>query len=93
MRDAAQKNGIQLQYLREYNDLPKVDFMPANEKLYLQPGLKKGTGSTMKVHLVEPKEGLYSIARKYKVTVQQLKEWNKLENNDLRIGQEIIVSK
>ncbi|HRI25073.1 MAG TPA: glucosaminidase domain-containing protein [Ferruginibacter sp.] len=93
LRDAAQKNGIQLQYLREYNDLPKVDFMPANEKLYLQPGLKKATGSTLKVHLVEPKEGLYSIARKYKVTVQQLKEWNKLENNDLRIGQEIIVSK
>ena len=46
-----------------------------------------------KVHLVAAKEGLYSIARTYNVTVQQLKEWNKLESDNLKIGQEIIVSK
>jgi LysM repeat protein len=46
-----------------------------------------------KVHLVAAKEGLYSIARTYNVTVQQLKEWNKLESDNLKIGQQIIVSK
>jgi hypothetical protein len=46
-----------------------------------------------KVHLVAAKEGLYAIARIYNVTVQQLKEWNKLESDNLKIGQEIIVSK
>jgi LysM repeat protein len=46
-----------------------------------------------KLHLVAPKEGLYGIARKYNVTVQQLKEWNKLETDEVKIGQELIVSK
>jgi LysM repeat protein len=36
---------------------------------------------------------LYAIARTYNVTVQQLKEWNKLDSDNLKIGQEIIVSK
>lgn len=91
--DVAQNNGIQLQYLKQYNewsdDAPLVEKM----KLFLQPGPKEQISSKIKVHLVEPKEGLYAIARKYNVTVRQLKEWNNLENNDLKIGQEIIVSK
>ena len=45
------------------------------------------------VHIVQPKEGLYGIARKYGITVQQLKEWNGLSDDNLRIGQELIVSK
>jgi Mannosyl-glycoprotein endo-beta-N-acetylglucosaminidase/LysM domain len=55
--------------------------------------LKTADTKKSKTHLVAPKEGLYAIARIYKVTVQQLKEWNKLESDDLTIGQEIIVSK
>lgn len=95
IHDVAQKNGIQLQYLRTYNDLQGIEVMPAGTRLLLQPGAKGVIARDQKVktHTVEPKEGLYAIARKYNVTVQQLKEWNKLESNDLRIGQEIIVSK
>jgi len=43
--------------------------------------------------VVVAKEGLYSIARKYNITVQQLKEWNNLKNDGLRMGQQLIVSK
>ncbi|HQY12759.1 MAG: LysM peptidoglycan-binding domain-containing protein [Ferruginibacter sp.] len=95
VHDVAQKNGIQLQYLRAYNDLEQIEAMPANTKLFLQPGFKGAgaNGPKVKTHTVEPKEGLYAIARKYNVTVQQLKDWNKLEGNGLKIGQEIIVSK
>lgn len=95
VHDVAQKNGIQLQYLRIYNDLQGIEAMPAGTKLFLQPVVKDPVARDRKVktHMVEPKEGLYAIARKYNVTVQQLKEWNNLESNDLRIGQQIIVSK
>ncbi|HNU88345.1 MAG TPA: glucosaminidase domain-containing protein [Ferruginibacter sp.] len=95
VHDVAQKNGIQLQYLRMYNDLQGIEVMPAGTRLLLQPGAKGVVARDQKVktHTVEPKEGLYAIARKYNVTVQQLKEWNNLESNDLKIGQEIIVSK
>ena len=95
LHDVAQKNGIQLQALREYNDLDKTVAIPASTKLYLQPGLNKQHAEQQKVktHKVEPKEGLYAIARKYQVTVQQLREWNKLESDELKIGQELIVGK
>ncbi len=46
-----------------------------------------------RIHEVQPKEGLYAIAKKYQVTVQQLRDWNSLTSDDLKIGQQIIVSK
>ena len=46
-----------------------------------------------RIHEVQPKEGLYAIAKKYQVTVQQLRDWNNLTSDDLKIGQQIIVSK
>jgi len=93
--DIAQKNGIQLQYLLDYNKLNSGDVIAAGRKLLLRPGPVQNTGTeTMgKIHIVKAKEGLYAIAKKYGVTMQQLREWNDLKSDDLRIGQEIIVSK
>jgi LysM repeat protein len=42
---------------------------------------------------VKPKEGLYSIAKKFGVTVSQIKEWNSLEGDNLKIGQNLIILK
>lgn len=95
--DVAQVNGMQLKHLLEYNDLKGDSKVAAKTKLFLQPGHQSAIQNTdvkkSKVHRVGPKEGLYSIARNYNVTVQQLKEWNKLDSDNLKIGQEIIVSK
>jgi LysM repeat protein len=96
--DVAQNNGMQLKYLLEYNDLKTDSKVNVKTKLFLQPGhqstMQNATGNKKnKVHRVGPKEGLYGIARTYNVTVQQLKEWNNLDSDNLKIGQEIIVSK
>ena len=95
--DVAQKNGIQLKYLLEYNNLNTTAKLITNSRLFLKPGFITTQNNTdekkTRLHLVAPKEGLYAIARTYNVTVQQLKEWNKLESDDLKIGQQIIVSK
>ena len=95
--DAAQKNGIQLKYLKEYNNLNNDEDINAGTKLFLQPGFTSANNNAeqekIKIHFVAAKEGLYAISRKYKVTVQQLKEWNNLDTDELKIGQEIIVSK
>lgn len=95
--DIAQLTGVQLKYLLEYNNLNETAKLHTGTKILLQPGLpnemKKADPAKTKVHFVGSKEGLYSIARNYKVTVHQLKEWNKLESDNLKIGQEIIVSK
>lgn len=47
------------------------------------------TGSTL--HKVNPGETLFSISKKYGVTVDSLKQWNKLQGNDLSVGQALIV--
>ena len=43
-------------------------------------------------HVVQPKETLYALSIKYKVTVEQIKSWNNLLNNNLTIGQVLVVS-
>lgn len=48
---------------------------------------------TASLHIVKEKETLYSIAKKYSITVEQLKEWNKLTGNDLKTGQELVIYK
>ncbi len=50
------------------------------------------TPVSARTHTVAPKETMFSIARQYGMTVPQLKEWNNLTSNDLRIGQVLTVS-
>ncbi len=99
--DVAQKNGIRLQNLCEYNDLKNDEKIFAGSKLKLKASVKDPTIltkqtldiSTTKLYAVQPKEGLYTIAKKYGVTIVQLKEWNNLTDDNLKIGQQLIVSK
>ena len=44
-------------------------------------------------HEVQTKETLYSIAKRYSVTVEQLQQWNHLESFDIKIGQRLLVGK
>ena len=44
-------------------------------------------------HKVQPKETLFSIARMYSVTVDDIKLWNSLKDNNLAVGQDLLVSK
>lgn len=103
--DIAQKNGIRLQNLYEYNNL-KGDENPdsyrdAGSKLNLKPALKEqlvfvkdaSKISPPKTYQVQPKEGLYTISKKYNVTIAQLKEWNNLTDDNLKVGQELIILK
>ncbi len=45
------------------------------------------------VHLVQPKETLYSISKKYNVPLEQIRQWNKLAGTDLKEGTELIINK
>ena len=42
-------------------------------------------------HTVQPNQTLYSIARLYNVSVDQLRTWNNLENLAIRVGQSLVV--
>lgn len=50
-------------------------------------------GPQRSLHVVQTKETLYSISRKYGVDVEKIREWNNLTGFDLRIGQELVILK
>ena len=43
-------------------------------------------------HIVASNETMYSIATTYKLTIDQLKAKNNLQNNSLRVGQKLLIS-
>lgn len=51
------------------------------------------TVSEIEIHVVQPKETLYSISKKYEVTQAQLQQWNNLTGTDLKEGMELIINK
>lgn len=53
--------------------------------------LSKGGGDI--VHEVAPKETMYSISRKYGVSVEDIRQWNNLSDNTLSIGQQLMIKK
>lgn len=103
MYDIAQRNGVMLQNLYNYNQITSDGYLPKGTKVFLRPGIitdetnsvpQAQTASVkISMHEVLPKENLYSISKKYGVTVDQLKNWNNLTSDGIQIGQQLIVSK
>lgn len=100
--DVAQKNGIRIQNLMEYNHLDEEQTPSVGTRIFLKPGIAsdvppaivKSTPTTAeKIHAVQPKEGLYTISKKYGVSIAQIKEWNNLADDTLKVGQQLIISK
>lgn len=71
---------------------PQRPLLLTEKKALLQETLplKKQEAAT---HTVQTKETLYSISKKYGVSLDQLKNWNKLDSLDLRIGQQLVIYK
>jgi LysM repeat protein len=44
-------------------------------------------------HTVRPGETLYRIGQKYHVAPDQLRKWNNLKDNQLAVGQKLVVTK
>lgn len=44
------------------------------------------------IHTVAAKETMFSITRQYGITVEQLREWNGMQTDELKIGQTLFVS-
>lgn len=94
----SQVNAVQLTMLAQYNGLPLNSVVNKGDVVRLRPGgtiIKADTKAATihKMHEVQSKEGLYSIARKYNVSVDELKEWNNLSSTDLKLGQQLIIAK
>jgi LysM repeat protein len=98
--DISQSLGIQLTYLAQYNGLTEDVVLNAGTKIKLKESAILGTASNQNinkdkkiVYSVQSKEGLYSIAKKHQVSVEQLKDWNNLNGENLSVGQQLIIAK
>ncbi|MEP6615460.1 MAG: glucosaminidase domain-containing protein [Ginsengibacter sp.] len=99
--DVAQKNGVRLQNLMEYNQVSNGEPLSAGRRVFLKPGIVPPalyenpvvSTTSPKFHTVQPKEGLYTISKKYGISVAQMKEWNNLADDHLKVGQQLIISK
>jgi len=83
--------------LISWNQLEGKPLM-VDRKLYLQrvSGVSQVKSSSNlpqydAYHFVQPGETLYSISRKYNITVEQVKSWNRLESNQIEVGQRLQV--
>lgn len=54
---------------------------------------KKDDSGNIILHTVKAKETLYRLSKEYDCSVDDIKEWNHLNDNSLKIGQTIIIKK
>jgi LysM repeat protein len=79
-------------YCREKSPGRPVLVSEITKKSAAVPSIELQNPSSAK-HIVQTKETLYSIARKYGLTVEELKAMNNLPADGLHVGQELVVSK
>jgi LysM repeat protein len=94
--------GVSVDDIRKWNNLTDNNLSVGQELIIKKPS-GQPTVSEIKtkptesipangLHTVETKETLYSIARQYGVTVNQIRTWNSLSSDELQVGQSIYVS-
>ena len=92
--------GVTIEEIKQWNNLSD-NALSIGQQLVIKKGntpaaVKTSTPpvtnvSKSGIHTVAAKETMFSISRQYGISVQQLKDWNKLEGNEISIGQELRV--
>lgn len=87
----AKRYGIGLETLKYINNLPSNDIQPGQIVLIPKVVLNRQDQESKAyiIHQVQPKEGLYGIARKYGIAIDQIKAINPGLTEVLSIGQQI----
>ena len=82
----AKEYNVTVSELREWNNLEDDSTISIGQSLIVS---RPGENSVN--HTVEQGETLFSISRKYNVTIAEIRQWNNLESNDLKIGSELAI--
>lgn len=102
MYSISKKYNVTLEEIRQWNNLPSSPTLSIGQQLSIKKSAASSpvtsgkssneTSSRNSVHTVGASETIFSIARQYGITQQQLKEWNNLDGNELKIGQTLYVT-
>jgi LysM repeat protein len=90
--------GVAIDELKQWNNLSD-DALALGQELVIKKNSTPALAtpptdikSVRTVHTVAAKETMYSITRQYGITAVQLREWNNLQNDELKIGQTLYVA-
>lgn len=99
MFSIARHYNVSVDEIKLWNNLPDGNLSVGQEILIRQKAANtavavntQATPSAAKTHTVAPKETLYSIARTYGMSVTQLKEWNSIATDEVKVGQVLTVA-
>jgi membrane-bound lytic murein transglycosylase D len=89
----SKKYGLEVEQLLAWNGLKLEDGIMTGQPLSLHETAKTGVGTSISVsevvHEVKPTDTLYSIARKYGVTIKELMDWNSKKDFNLTPGERL----
>ncbi len=85
-----QKDAAQHAVAEVSNNVKRTDMAKVAQTL---PAINTPAQLQFVKHVVQQKETLFSIARKYEVEIEQIRSWNRLSDNAIRSGQELLIYK
>jgi len=95
----AKKFNVSLEDLKKWNNLNDFNVVQGSKLALVnndvEPAKETANKSEVKIteHIVDRGENLGSIARKYDVSIADIKDWNKIEDNNIQVGAKLIVGK
>lgn len=87
----AKQYEVSVQQLREWNNLDSNELKPGQALIVRTDNTDRSQNEDVVTHKVQKQETLFSISKQYGVTIAEIKSWNNLENNNLNIGQELMI--
>lgn len=88
--------GVSVDELKQWNNLTE-DALALGQELTIKKKSVSTTAplevkSARTVHTVAAKETMFSITRQYGISIEQLRQWNNLQTDELKIGQTLFVA-
>jgi LysM repeat protein len=80
-------------YLKKGDNRPQETVVQIATALPESEKVPVAAGNDYLLHKVEAKQSLYAISKLYEVSVDEIKQWNSLEGNDLKAGQQLRINK
>lgn len=71
-------------------ELPPIAQTPATQAAVVQTVSEEAAYTE---HIVQPKETLYAISKKYAVSIEDIMKWNELQDRNLKSGQALRIKK
>lgn len=89
----SRRYGVPITAILEHNPTADGGLSVGHQlKIPFTPKVRTQTSNGL-LHRVAPKETLFSIAKQYNVTIDEVKQWNNLKDNSLNPGQDILIKK